>query len=188
MILNVCASTARGITSVVPKPECRLPRLPETAFPPLYFRLFDSVESDRDRVGVLERARRMTDIMGRFIPMVAGAIALCTLGTGSAAAADIPAPQAQVQPPPPSYYPRPPIEEGYAPPPPAVYGYPPPPDSYYSYAPPPVVVMPRPYYFGRNYGPIYNDRAYGLRGYGPYIARGYGRYYDHSWGRGFRRW
>jgi hypothetical protein len=129
----------------------------------------------------------MTDIVERFIPMVAGAIALGALGIGSAAAADIPVPQAQVQPPPPSYYQRPPIEEGYAPPPPVVYGYPRPPVSYYGYEVPPVVIMPRPYYFGRYYGPIYNDRPYGVRGYGPYIARGYARY-DHAWGRGFRRW
>ena len=129
----------------------------------------------------------MTDVVERFIPMVVGAIALGTLWIGSAAAADIPFPQAQVQPPPPNYYPRPPIEEGYAPPPPAVYGYPPPPVSYYTYEAPPVVIMPRPYYFGRYYGPFYNGRPYGVRGYGPYIARGYARY-DRPWDRGFRRW
>src|ERR1700722_16115360 len=119
----------------------------------------------------------MTDIVQRFIPMVAGAIALGTLGIGSAAAADIPYPQAQVQPPPPNYYPRPPIEGGYAPPP----------VSYYGYEEPPVVIVPRPYYVGRYYGPIYNSGPYGVRGYGPYIAHGYGRY-DHPLGRGFCRW
>jgi hypothetical protein len=44
--------------SVVRKPECLLSKLPETAFRPLYFRLFDSVECARDRIGVLERARQ----------------------------------------------------------------------------------------------------------------------------------
>jgi hypothetical protein len=48
------------------------------------------------------------------------------------------------------------------------------------------VIVPRPYYFGRYYGPVYG-RPYGVRGYGPYLARGYGRY-DRPWGHGYRRW
>ena len=131
----------------------------------------------------------MQNIMKRPIAAAIGAIAFGNVGIGSAAAADIPAtPQVQVQPPPPDYYASPPVEEGYVYPPPVVYGYPPPPPtSYYEYGAPPVVIIPRPYYLGRHYGPIYGDRPYGVRSYGPYVARGYGRY-DHQWGRGYRGW
>jgi hypothetical protein len=130
----------------------------------------------------------MRNIMKRSIAAAIGAIALGNVGIGSAAAADIPTPQAQVQPPPPDYYASPPVEEGYVYPPPVVYAYPPPPPtSYYEYGAPPVVIIPRPYYLGRHYGPIYGDHAYGVRSYGPYAARGYGRY-DHQWGRGYRGW
>jgi hypothetical protein len=117
-----------------------------------------------------------------------GTIACGYAGIGPVAGADIPSPQAQVQLPPPDYYASPPVEEGYVYPPPAAYGYPQrPPTSYYGYGAPPVMVMPRPYYWGRQYGPIYGDRAYALRSYGRYAARGYGRY-DHQWGRGYRGW
>ena len=131
----------------------------------------------------------MRNIMNRPIAAAMGAIAFGSVGIGSSAAADIPTtPQAQVQPPPPDYYASPPVEEGYAYPPPLVYGYPPPPPtSYYEYGAPPVVIIPRPYYFGRHYGPIYGGRPYGVPSYGPYVARDYGRY-GHQWGRGYRGW
>jgi hypothetical protein len=130
----------------------------------------------------------MQNIMKRSIAAAIGAIAFGNVGIGPAAAADIPTPQAQVQPPPPDYYASLPAEEGYFYPPPVVYGYPPPPPtSYYEYGAPPVVIIPRPYYLGRHYGPIYGDHPYGVRSYGPYAARGYGRY-DHQWGRGYRGW
>jgi hypothetical protein len=117
-----------------------------------------------------------------------GAVALGSLGIGSATAADIPTPQYQGQ-----YYggPQPyggpPPEQAYAPPP-VAYGYPPPPapPAYYEYEAPPPVIVPRPYYFGRYYGPAYGY-PYGVRGYGPYVARGYGRY-DRAWGHGYRHW
>jgi hypothetical protein len=132
----------------------------------------------------------MRNIMNRPIAAVIGVIAFSNVGIGSAAAADIPTtpPQAQVQPPPPDYYASPPVEEGYVYPPPVVYGYPPPPPiSYYEYAAPQVVIIPRPYYLGRHYGPIYGGVPYGVRSYGPHIARAYGPY-DHQWGRGYRGW
>ena len=131
----------------------------------------------------------MRNIMNRPVAAAIGAIAFGNLGIGSAAAADIPTtPQAQVQPPPPDYYASPPVGEHNAYPPPVVYGYPPlPPTSYYEYETPPVVVIPRPYYLGRHYGPVYGDYAYGVRSYGPHIARGYGPY-DHHWGRGHHGW
>ncbi len=130
----------------------------------------------------------MRTIMNRPIAAALGAIAFGNAGIGSAAAADIPTtPQAQVQPPPPDYYASPPVEEGYVTPPPAVYGYPaPPPTVYYEYAAPPVIIT-RPYYFGRHYGPVYGGHPYGERSYGPYVAHGYG-HYDHQWGRGYRGW
>src|SRR5580704_5131321 len=76
-----------------------------------------------------------------------GAVALGSLGIGSATAADIPTPQYQGQ-----YYggPQPyggpPPEQAYAPPP-VAYGYPPPPapPAYYEYEAPPPVIVPRPY-------------------------------------------
>jgi len=124
--------------------------------------------------------------MKRSIAVAIGAFAFGNVEIGSATAADIPSPQAQA--PPPDYYATPPVEEGYVYPPPVAYGYPPPPPtSYYEYGAPPVVIMPRPYYLGRRYGPIYGDHPYGMRSYGPYAARGYGRY-DHQWGRGYRGW
>src|SRR5215470_723144 len=133
----------------------------------------------------------MRNIMNRPIAMAILAIAFGNVGIGSAAAADIPTtppPQAQVQPPPPDYYAGPPVEEGYVYQRPFGYGYPPPPPtSYYDYGAPPVVIIPRPYYLGRHYGPIYGGYPYGVRSYGPHIARGYGPY-DHQWGRGHRGW
>jgi len=125
----------------------------------------------------------MRSILQRPFAAAMGAIALGSAGIGLARAADVPAPQARIQPPPPNYYGGPPVEESYVYPPPIAYGYPPPPPpSYYEYAPPPVVIRPSPYYWGRHYGPIYGDRAYG-----PYVARGYGRY-ERPWGRGYRGW
>ena len=133
--------------------------------------------------------RLIAILVNRSIAAAIGAIAFGNVGIGSAAAADIPTtPQAQVQPPPPDYYASPPVEERYVYPPPAVYGYPPPPPtSYYEYEAPPVVVIPRPYYLGRHYGPVYGGYPYGVRSYGPHITRGYGPY-DHQWGRGRRGW
>ena len=131
----------------------------------------------------------MRNIINQSIAAAIGAIAFSSVGIGSAAAADIPTtpPQTQVQPPPPDYYASPPVEEGYVYPPPVVYGYPPPPPTYYEYAAPTVVIIPRPYYLGRHYGPIYGGHPYGVPSYGPHIARGYGPY-DHQWGRGYRGW
>jgi hypothetical protein len=136
-------------------------------------------------------------MMTRSITAAVGAIAFGILGAVAAAAADIPTPQAQTQfrqvrPPPPNYNAGPPVAEGYGYPPPdypplVAYGYPPPPPSYYEYGAPPVVIMPRPYYWGRPDGPVYSDHPYGVRGYGPYVAHGYGRY-DHPWGHGYRGW
>lgn len=122
----------------------------------------------------------MHTVLNRPIAAAIGAIAFGNAGIGSATAADIPTtPQAQVQPPPPDYYAGPPVEEDY--------GYPPPPPTvYYEYATPPVIIT-RPYYFGRHYGPIYGGHPYGERSYGPYVAHGYGHYY-HQWGRGYRGW
>jgi hypothetical protein len=93
-----------------------------------------------------------------LIDAACGAIAITSLGLGTAAAADVP-PLAGPQPP--GYYGGPPAGEGYPYPPPAAYAYPPPPAYYY--APPAVAVVPGPYY-PRYYG--------GGWGYGPY--RGYG--------------
>jgi hypothetical protein len=138
------------------------------------------------------RGNAMRHMMTRGISAAVGAIAFGILGMASAAAADIPTPQAQL-PPPPNYNAGPPVAEGYVYPPPVyspplAYGYPPPPPpSYYEYGAPPVVIISRPYYWGRRYGAVYGDHPYGVRGYGPYVARGYGRY-DHPWGHGYRGW
>jgi hypothetical protein len=129
-----------------------------------------------------------------------GAMASLIGGINVAAAADIlsPPPQVQVQPPPPDYYANPPPEAPYAYPPPGAYRYPPPPPPpvsyYYEESAPPIVIAPRPYYFGRHYGPLYEDHPYAMRGFGPYVARGYGHYdhrWDHDdphWDRAYRGW
>lgn len=124
----------------------------------------------------------MRDIV-RLPIAAAGTIALASIWIGAAAAADLPFapqpqapyPQAQVQPPP-DYYPPPPPAQGYAYPPPVAYEYPPPPAAYYEYQAPPVVVVQRPYYWRRPFGPVYGERVYGARPYGAYVARGYGHF------------
>jgi hypothetical protein len=93
----------------------------------------------------------------------------------AASAADMPEPEGPMQGPPPGYgYGPPPVQQGYGYPPPAAYGYPPPPVVYYDEAPPPVVVVPGPYYYGRE--------AY-IGGYGPRYGHGYGHWHGH-----YRHW
>jgi hypothetical protein len=131
----------------------------------------------------------MGDLARRAIAAVVGAIALGSLGTGSAAAADIPVPQGEVQPAPPAYYGNSqqyygvPPAVGYAPPP--VYSYPPVLPAYgYYYGPPSVAVLPRPYYQRFYYGSGYGRPFYGVPRYAPYVARGYGEYGRYR----YRRW
>ena len=106
---------------------------------------------------------------------VLSAIAMGSMGIGSAAAADVVTPQYRESR---EYY-APPIEERYVyRRPPAVYVAPPP-VAYYEYEPRPVVVLPQPYYLRRPYG--YGGTLYAFRGHGPYLARGYGRYGGRRW-------
>jgi hypothetical protein len=97
---------------------------------------------------------------------VLGAIAMSSIGIGSAGAADVTMPQYRES-------------QEYYRPPAAVYPAPPA-VTYYEYEPRPVVVVPGAYYRPYLYG-----RPYAFRGHGPYFARGYGRYGGPHYGR---RW
>ncbi len=108
----------------------------------------------------------MRQFKSRAIASVFGAIALATVGAGSAAAADIPVPEGQPR------YSAPQVQEEYVyRRPPVVYRYAaPPPVVHYNYAPSIVVPGPYPYY-----------RRHIVRGYVPYR-------YRHAWVRGHHRW
>jgi hypothetical protein len=101
---------------------------------------------------------------------VLSAIAMSSIGVGSAAAADVTVPQYRESQ---EYYREPPIDERYIYRPPAAVYPAPPAVTYYEYEPRPVVVVPGAYYPRR---PYFYGRPYAFRGHGPYFARGYGRY------------
>src|SRR5215204_5959256 len=111
---------------------------------------------------------------------VLSAIAMGSIGVGSAAAADVVVPQYRESQ---EYYREPPIEERHVYRPPVAVYPAPPAVTYYEYAPRPVVVVPQAYYPPRRYA---YGRSYAFRGHRPYFARGYARYGGpHHYGR---RW